>query len=196
MSKRKCYIAGPMRGYPEFNFPAFDAAAALGRSLGFEIISPAEMDREHGINEKGNNGADVFTEEQTREFIRRDVNILVNTLKAENADAIAVLPGWEKSTGAFGEWSIAKWAKLMFLDARTFERISIRVTGVEVIPFYVPAEFRTCGCSPIVASSTGCVIPLPGEGLSKRDQRVIEQADAYANRLEPIGVCGTSGCID
>lgn len=119
--QRKVYIAGPMRGIPEFNFPAFDAASALGRSLGWHVISPAEMDREHNINEKGNSGADVFSHEQIREFIRRDVNVIVEILKAENGDAIACLPGWERSAGASGEVALGKWAKLQILDARTFE---------------------------------------------------------------------------
>jgi hypothetical protein len=44
----RVYIAGPMRGIPEFNFPAFDAAAR-GRAMGLEIISPAELDRAHGF---------------------------------------------------------------------------------------------------------------------------------------------------
>lgn len=119
----KVYIAGPMRGYPQFNFPTFDAARRLGESLGWEVISPADMDREHGIDEKTAravpaNGGDP---EWVRVFIRRDVDVLVNTLKAEKGDAIALLPGWEKSTGASGELAIAKWAKLRVLDAVTFK---------------------------------------------------------------------------
>ena len=74
-----------------------------------------------GINEKGNSGADVFGPEQIREFIRRDVNVLVNVLKAEDGDAIALLPGYERSTGARGELALAKWARLRILHAETFE---------------------------------------------------------------------------
>lgn len=118
----KIYIAGPMRGYPQFNFPAFDRAAALGRSLGWDVISPAEMDREHGIDENTAPSVDVNGGEPAwvRVFILRDVNILINTLKAEAGDAIAVLPGWEKSVGAVGEVALGLWAKLLFYDAETF----------------------------------------------------------------------------
>ena len=37
------YICGPMRGIPQFNFPAFDEAAELARAQGLIIINPAEI---------------------------------------------------------------------------------------------------------------------------------------------------------
>lgn len=126
----KVYIAGPMRGYPQFNFPAFDKAAALGRSLGWEVISPAEMDRQAGINEKEND-TPHFTPELIRVFIRRDVDVLVNQLKAEDGDAIALLPGWTQSTGAKGELALALWAKLRVLDAETFLPKIVEMRGVD-----------------------------------------------------------------
>ena len=39
---RRIYIAGPMTGQPEFNFPAFHAVAARLRQAGAEAINPAE----------------------------------------------------------------------------------------------------------------------------------------------------------
>ena len=39
----KIYIAGPMTGLPELNFPAFHAEAARLRAFGYEVINPAEI---------------------------------------------------------------------------------------------------------------------------------------------------------
>ncbi|URM87018.1 nucleoside dexoyribosyltransferase [Arthrobacter phage Ruchi] len=36
------YLAGPMSGLPEANYPAFHAAAASLRRAGFEVLNPAE----------------------------------------------------------------------------------------------------------------------------------------------------------
>lgn len=139
----RVYLAGPMRNYPEFNFPAFDAAAAFGRKLGWEVISPAEMDRDAGINEKETVTTD-FQPDSIRVFIRRDVDALVNKLKAEDGDAIALLPGWQQSTGARGELSLALWAKLRVLNATTFEPMVVELRGYEIKP--IPARFRSCSC--------------------------------------------------
>lgn len=38
----RVYIAGPMTGLPDFNFPAFHAAAAAWRAAGWEVFNPAE----------------------------------------------------------------------------------------------------------------------------------------------------------
>lgn len=50
------YLAGPMRGIPEFNFPAFMSAAADLRAQGHIVFNPAERDnRVHGCDiSKGN----------------------------------------------------------------------------------------------------------------------------------------------
>lgn len=95
----KIYVAGPMRGYPEFNFPAFDAAAALLRGMGHEVFSPAERDRGTGFDETKNSldGFDLHA------AMRADLDYIVN-----QSDAIALLPGWEKSSGANIEKTVAE----------------------------------------------------------------------------------------
>lgn len=47
----RVYLAGPMRGVPHFNFPAFHAAAAELRARGYVVFSPAEADNDrHGAD--------------------------------------------------------------------------------------------------------------------------------------------------
>lgn len=42
---QRIYLAGPMTGLPEHNFPAFHAEAARLRGLGYHVENPAE----HGV---------------------------------------------------------------------------------------------------------------------------------------------------
>lgn len=44
------YVAGKMRGVPYYNFRAFDAARDRLLKLGFEVLSPADMDRAEGFD--------------------------------------------------------------------------------------------------------------------------------------------------
>lgn len=105
----KIYLAGPMRGYPDFNFPAFDYAASLLRLQGYEVFSPAENDREKlGTdfgkgNEKGDEQAAAQKGFSLREALAADTQWI-----ALHADAIAMLPGWDRSKGARAELALAE----------------------------------------------------------------------------------------
>jgi hypothetical protein len=113
------YLAGPMRGIPLFNFPAFDEAAERGRAMGHTIISPADLDRAAGFwltefppDQDWNDPGPEFCIDAC---IRRDVEGVLAS------DAIAALPGWERSKGCAAELAIARWRSMPILDARTFE---------------------------------------------------------------------------
>lgn len=104
----KIYLAGPMRGLPEFNFPAFMKAAEELRAQGHEVFNPAERDKEqHGDFEKGNiNGDEVLAAAQhgfsLREALRDDTHWI-----SMEAEGIALLPGWQNSKGAKAERALA-----------------------------------------------------------------------------------------
>ena len=108
----KIYLAGPMRGIKAYNHPAFDAATALLRSEGHDVFSPAEHDRalfpdRDWPNLTGDMVKDGLTSNDARIFLRNDVNWIF-----DNAQAIALLPGWEKSRGVRVEHALAQYLGL------------------------------------------------------------------------------------
>lgn len=103
----KVYLAGPMRSIKAYNHPAFDAAAAKLRAEGHEVFSPAEHDRERfpeydWPNLTGDMTVDGFTGSNMRVVIGTDLAWI-----AAEAEAIAMLPGWEKSRGVRAEHALA-----------------------------------------------------------------------------------------
>jgi hypothetical protein len=104
----RVYLAGPMRGIPHFNAPAFDQAAADLRELGYEVCNPLDRDRRyHGRHVTDSATGDVDEAARTTGFNLRDALAWDMTWIAQQADAIAVLPGWENSRGARAEVALA-----------------------------------------------------------------------------------------
>ncbi len=95
--EKRIYIAGPMTGLPEFNFPAFNAKAVELRAEGWHVENPAE----HG-HVKGARWAD---------YLRWDISRIVT------CGAIYLLPDWETSKGAQLEVYIGKALGLTFHGA-------------------------------------------------------------------------------
>jgi hypothetical protein len=90
--KGRLYLSGPMSGLPDLNFPVFHAAAAALRADGWTVINPAEITTDHGA--------------RWEDCLRLDIAQLVT------CEAIALLPGWEKSEGATLEAHIAAKLKM------------------------------------------------------------------------------------
>lgn len=99
------YIAGPMRGYPEFNFPAFDQATERIRALGCEVFSPAERDRAKGFDAAGMKGD--IAELDALGFDLRLALADDTDFICRRATHIFMLPGWSRSTGATAERALA-----------------------------------------------------------------------------------------
>lgn len=107
------YLAGPMRGYPEFNFPAFRAAAALLRADGHNVFSPAERDIERHNGEDISVGTmGILAEIEVKGFNIRDAIFDDLSYIIRHADAIALLPGWEASKGVACELATAEFLDL------------------------------------------------------------------------------------
>lgn len=99
--KRRVYIAGPMSGLPEFNYPAFHAEAARLRKLGYHVENPAEK-----------------KEQPTwAAYMRQAITYMLT------CEIVALLPGWTESRGATLERYIAQQLGLTIIPA---ERITAR----------------------------------------------------------------------
>ena len=84
----KIYIAGPMSGLPDFNYPAFFKAADLLTAAGYEPINPARAESREGCA-------------SWLDFMR------LSLIDIAACDGIATLDGHENSRGARIETRLA-----------------------------------------------------------------------------------------
>ena len=94
---RTIYIAGRMTGMPGNNYEQFNAKAKQLRAMGWNVVSPAEMDLEVGLSPDREYSMDDY-----RMACKRDLKAL------EDCDAIYMMHGYETSPGASWEWAYAK----------------------------------------------------------------------------------------
>lgn len=101
------YISGPMRGHPEFNFPAFFKREEELREKypTAKIFSPARRDVDEGFDAIGLQG--TADELVTFGFSLRDALLADCTFLCEEATHIDMLPGWVRSTGATAERALS-----------------------------------------------------------------------------------------
>ena len=105
----RTYLAGPMTGLPEWNYPAFHEAARGLEEIGDEPLNPAVQDLDFAR-------AHVDDPDLIRQtYLRHDLFLL------SQADRIAVLPGWENSKGATWEVSVGRMLGLPVVVFGTWE---------------------------------------------------------------------------
>ena len=88
----KVYLAGPMRGIEDLNRPKFAAYSEQLRADGNEVFNPAAANLE---------GMPLGR-----------IMAYVLCWLCEEAEAIALIPGWRKSGGAVIEFMVAKYLGL------------------------------------------------------------------------------------
>lgn len=84
----KLYLAGPMTGYPDNNYPAFHAAARRLRRGGFAVLNPAET-------------PEPCPDPTWGDWMREALPLLCE------ADGVALLPASGRSRGARLECHVA-----------------------------------------------------------------------------------------
>ena len=87
MVVKRIYIAGPMSGLPDFNYPAFHAAAAVLRAQGHHVENPAENPQPVCGTWQG--------------YMRMSLRQIAA------CDCLYMLPGWRGSRGARIEQGLA-----------------------------------------------------------------------------------------
>lgn len=119
----RVYLAGPMTNIPHFNYPAFNAAAASLREEGHEVFNPAEHDIAtfgKDISNATGNAEQATTEHgfDRRAALKADLSWI-----CDHAEAIALLPGWEMSSGATAELALANALDLKVMRLTPASRI-------------------------------------------------------------------------
>lgn len=102
----RIYLSGPMSGIEGYNYPEFNRHAAELRAQGWTVVNPAE-----------NFGGASKHPDGRKAFMRLDIEHVLAV------DALAVLPGWQRSKGACLEVAIARELELPVLDVRTMEPV-------------------------------------------------------------------------
>jgi nucleoside 2-deoxyribosyltransferase len=92
----RLYIAGPMTGLPEFNYPAFREAEARLSASGFDALNP--------INSEQHN--DTGKPQTWDWYLRHALRMVLE------ADGLALLDGWWRSRGATLEVHVARSLEL------------------------------------------------------------------------------------
>ena len=85
----RLYLAGPMSGHADLNYPLFNSEAARLRTLGYEVMNPAEIGTIEGYG--------------WADYMRICIGKLLT------CEWIALLPGWIDSPGARHEHHISQW---------------------------------------------------------------------------------------
>lgn len=97
--RERIYLSGPMSGIDNFNWPLFKAVGDALREQGHLILCPTEV---------GNTFDTPY-----HECLRADLKLLLD------ANAIAMLPGWESSRGATLELTIAVALRYTIYEVKT-----------------------------------------------------------------------------
>jgi hypothetical protein len=106
-----------MTGIPYFNIPAFEAATAVLRNAGFEVVSPAEEDSEAVKAEARTSTTGELVDgkvggETWGDILARDVKLLADG----GIHGIVFLPDWIKSKGAKLEATVGLLAGFTFWE--------------------------------------------------------------------------------
>lgn len=126
MHLTRVYLAGPMSGLPDHNYPAFNEGAKKLRDAGCFVLNPAEL-----------NPPDVTY----RQALAVDLAWII-----AHAEMIVLLPGFEKSKGCRIEVDLALTLDIpimLFNDALQLAQIALAANAEQAANANQPAPEKT-----------------------------------------------------
>ena len=108
MKPASLYIAGPMTGIAEYNWPRFNEVDDALQAVGIETVNPAKMDEAYHV-EDSIPAADFATGQSVgavnlASFLKRDFHYLTT------CEGIVFIEGWQDSIGANCELIVGQMA--------------------------------------------------------------------------------------
>lgn len=138
----KIYIAGPMTGMPDLNFPAFHAAAKVLRAQGFTVVNPAELN--------------LDPETPWTQCMRLDIRELVT------CDTIFLLRNWTMSRGARLEFHIASQLCMQVIEAVNYPPLMTTWIGLDpAAPDHSNVHYRWRRDDHVHHGATGSTTGVP-----------------------------------
>lgn len=126
---RKVYIAGPMTGRPHYNHAAFAEAKRRWQEAGYIVQTPFDANsrvwqRHYGRPFDPTVDTCDYGDPLLREMFAEDISTMLHS------DLVALLPGWEYSSGVSRELPVALLFEMPTYDAETMEplRVSASIT--------------------------------------------------------------------
>lgn len=111
---RTAYIAGPMSGIENHNIPAFFEAAELLKRHGYNVENPADNDG--ATVEAAIEGANANTRTRA-DYMKLDIPRLLKS------DLVVLLDGWQQSSGARLEATIAEECGIPQMELKHLVRV-------------------------------------------------------------------------
>jgi len=116
-SKTRIFIAGPMRGYENYNFKKFDFTEELLRKLGFDVVNPARISRKFKEKDVNSDIAVYNKMVDMQQEVERTCN------------AILLLDGWQWSKGVMLEVKTAAELNMRFLLESDIAKLEKELTN-------------------------------------------------------------------
>jgi hypothetical protein len=148
---KKVYIAGPMAGVKDFNFPMFFKVEKWLKSWGFEVSNPAgkqcNKDEKPDLEKTPVTWGGTDTRRTAGEVFKQDFMDIMD------GEAIVLLPGWVGSSGALVEFEVARLCQK--------ERYQLVINKAGEFDLEKLPEWLVCEMTPVHKAARRVQSPLP-----------------------------------